>query len=61
MDAEIVTLRIERVANGWMVHGWTSEFQSRDGYVPRGTFVAATPDKLSSLIHEWASKQQDTK
>jgi hypothetical protein len=59
MNPQQVSIHIERVDNGWVVRGWTMAHSNRDGYMPDGTHVAATPDKLSALIHEWALKQKD--
>jgi hypothetical protein len=59
MDPKDISIHIERVDNGWVVRGWSMKYPRQDGYMPEGTHVCRTPDQLSALIHEWASKQSD--
>lgn len=59
MKPELLSINIERVENGWVIHGFGSWAARRDGFCSDGTMVAATPDKLSEIVHAWASQQKD--
>jgi hypothetical protein len=59
MKPENLSISIERVENGWVIHAFGSYAARRDGFCSEGTMVAATPDRLCQIIGEWASKQTD--
>lgn len=56
--AEVTTVRVLRVENGWIVTDDTGHYR---GEVARSTHVARTPDELAKLLHAWASRQADGK
>lgn len=59
MAPACTNINIERVENGWVIHSFSSYAARREGFLPEGTQVALTPDQLTQILHEWASKQQD--
>lgn len=53
----MLELRVERVANGWVVMGWSSVYGRKDGFCPTGTYVATSPEMLADLMRQWARDQ----
>lgn len=58
MDSKLGVLQVERVANGWVIRGYSYNHFREGGYLPEGTHVARTPGELGDMIAQWAKEQQ---